>query len=115
TFHRTSHTASPSHAAHTTHLSPLSLHDALPIYLERIEQLDGALNAYISVRAEEALAEADHAPDGPLHGVPVAVKDVIDVAGVPTDRKSTRLNSSHRTISYAVLCFKKKKKKQISG
>src|SRR5438094_1046984 len=28
---------------------------------------------------------------------------------VPTDRKSTRLNSSHRTISYAVFCLKKKK------
>src|SRR5438094_6556854 len=30
------------------------------------------------------------------------------------DRKSTRLNSSHRTISYAVFCLKKKKKKQIT-
>src|SRR5438094_7046220 len=33
---------------------------------------------------------------------------------VPADRKSTRLNSSHRTISYAVFCLKKKKKKQCS-
>src|SRR5438094_4171987 len=32
----------------------------------------------------------------------------------PTDRKSTRLNSSHRTISYAVFCLKKKKKKKLS-
>src|SRR5207248_1217298 len=32
---------------------------------------------------------------------------------VDRDRKSTRLNSSHRTISYAVFCLKKKKKKQI--
>src|SRR5207248_10954752 len=32
-----------------------------------------------------------------------------------TDRKSTRLNSSHRTISYAVFCLKKKKKKQNKG
>src|SRR5207248_9453693 len=31
------------------------------------------------------------------------------VAGVIEDRKSTRLNSSHRTISYAVFCLKKKK------
>src|SRR5438094_1653125 len=30
----------------------------------------------------------------------------------PRDRKSTRLNSSHRTISYAVFCLKKKKKKK---
>src|SRR5437879_11343155 len=33
-------------------------------------------------------------------------------AGVPRDRKSTRLNSSHRCISYAVFCLKKKKKKK---
>src|SRR5437867_7034623 len=33
-------------------------------------------------------------------------------AGPPRDRKSTRLNSSHRTISYAVFCLKKKKKQQ---
>src|ERR1017187_58993 len=32
--------------------------------------------------------------------------------GVASDRKSTRLNSSHRCISYAVFCLKKKKKKQ---
>src|SRR5438132_4530882 len=31
---------------------------------------------------------------------------------LPTDRKSTRLNSSHTVISYAVFCLKKKKKKQ---
>src|SRR5207248_10744817 len=34
------------------------------------------------------------------------------VAGEVGDRKSTRLNSSHRTISYAVFCLKKKKKKK---
>src|SRR5438094_5760566 len=33
-------------------------------------------------------------------------------AGRRSDRKSTRLNSSHRTISYAVFCLKKKKKKK---
>src|SRR5437764_6857517 len=33
-------------------------------------------------------------------------------AGAQSDRKSTRLNSSHRCISYAVFCLKKKKKKQ---
>src|SRR5438094_2986270 len=32
-------------------------------------------------------------------------------SGTPEDRKSTRLNSSHRTISYAVFCLKKKKTK----
>src|SRR5215813_5309044 len=35
--------------------------------------------------------------------------------GCPSDRKSTRLNSSHVRISYAVFCLKKKKKKTQSG
>src|SRR5436189_2004806 len=39
----------------------------------------------------------------------------IVVNGCPGDRKSTRLNSSHRCISYAVFCLKKKKKKQIDN
>src|SRR5438094_7200242 len=34
---------------------------------------------------------------------------------IASDRKSTRLNSSHRTISYAVFCLKKKKQKKNSG
>src|SRR5437763_2324099 len=34
--------------------------------------------------------------------------------GAPGDRKSTRLNSSHRCISYAVFCLKKKKKKKTT-
>src|SRR5947209_11073909 len=34
------------------------------------------------------------------------------IAGIKTDRKSTRLNSSHANISYAVFCLKKKKKEQ---
>jgi aspartyl-tRNA(Asn)/glutamyl-tRNA(Gln) amidotransferase subunit A len=62
----------------------LSPREAVESYLERIAELEPAVNAYISVRAEEAVAEAESAPDGPLHGVPVAVKDVIDVADVPT-------------------------------
>src|SRR5438094_7377563 len=37
-----------------------------------------------------------------------------DLLPAPTDRKSTRLNSSHRTISYAVFCLKKKKKTKIN-
>ncbi|HEY7537472.1 MAG TPA: amidase [Gaiellaceae bacterium] len=66
-------------------LSPV---EAVGSALERIEALDGRLNAFISLRAEEALAEAELAQRssdrGPLWGVPLAVKDVIDVAGTPT-------------------------------
>jgi amidase len=60
-------------------------------YLARIERLDPALRAFISVRAEPALAEADAAlsrlragEQGPLLGVPVAVKDIVDVSGEVT-------------------------------
>ena len=58
----------------------LSPREAVEGYLERIDARRD-LNAYITVRAEEALAEADDAPRPPLHGAPIAVKDVIDVAG----------------------------------
>ena len=62
----------------------LSPREAVQSYLDRIET-HAELNAYITVRGDEALAEADAAPAGPLHGVPVAVKDVIDVAGTRDD------------------------------
>lgn len=65
----------------------LSPREAVQSYLERIEETS-SLNAFLSVRAEEALAEADAVPDGPLHGVPVAIKDVIDVAGARTTAAS---------------------------
>jgi amidase len=61
--------------------------------LERIERLDGELNAFGAVYPERALAEADRADrrradgeSGPLLGVPIAVKDEIDLAGEVTSR-----------------------------
>src|SRR5438094_6155168 len=48
---------------------------------------------------------------GELHAAERAGHVVADLEHADTDRKSTRLNSSHRTISYAVFCLKKKKKK----
>jgi Asp-tRNA(Asn)/Glu-tRNA(Gln) amidotransferase A subunit family amidase len=65
----------------------LTPREAVEHYLERIEA-HAHLNAYITVRAAEALAEADAAAPGPLHGVPLAVKDVIDVAGTRTTAAS---------------------------
>lgn len=60
--------------------------------LERIAALDGALASYALVTAEIALAQADQADAeiaagrirGPLHGVPIAVKDLCWMKGVPT-------------------------------
>jgi len=72
----------------------LSPREAVESYLDRIERLDGPINSYLTVRAEEALAEAGAAPDGPLHGVPIAVKDVIDVAGTPTTAASKVLGGN---------------------
>ena len=64
--------------------------------LARIEKLNPALNVFITVTAESALAEARRAEDeiqrgewrGPLHGIPIALKDLIDVAGQPTTAAS---------------------------
>src|SRR2546430_4771193 len=66
----------------TTEIYTLSLHDALPICL--------------------------------LGGAPPPTAGLLDGCWAPTaarDRKSTRLNSSHSQISYAVFCLKKKKKR----
>lgn len=70
-------------------LSPFELTRA---YIERIALLDGALHSFNSLRADAALAEAREAEAaisrgerrGPLHGIPIGIKDMIDVAGMPT-------------------------------
>src|ERR1700686_5710316 len=64
--------------------------------LGRIERLNPGLNAFITVMGESALAQARQAEAqimrggwrGPLHGMPVALKDLIDTAGVQTTAAS---------------------------
>ena len=71
-------------------------------YLERIEQLDGALGAFKLVTAERAMAQARAAEAemavgvdrGPLHGIPYAAKDLYDVAGLPTTAGCPLLESN---------------------
>src|SRR5258708_27306554 len=48
---------------------------------------------------------------GPSHRLGLVVEQRLDTGGRLGDRKSTRLNSSHQIISYAVFCLKKKKTK----
>ena len=70
-------------------ISPVELTGAL---LERIDRLDPKLNVFIRLDADAAMAAAKAAETeiaagrlrGPLHGVPVGIKDIIDVAGLPT-------------------------------
>ncbi len=61
-------------------------------YLERIAQLDPQLNSFVTVRSEEAIADAraaDAAPsEAPFHGVPIAVKDLTATAGIRTTYSS---------------------------
>src|SRR5258708_15397843 len=71
----------------TTEIYTLSLHDALPIYSPDPLPRDGG-GSTSRGRPPAATADAKNAPG---------------------DRKSTRLNSSHQIISYAVFCLKKKK------
>ena len=60
--------------------------------LERIDSLNPTLNAFITIMHESAMAEAGQAEDeiqqgkwrGPLHGIPIGLKDLIDTAGVRT-------------------------------
>ena len=71
-------------------LSPVELTRA---YLDRIERLNDTLHAYVRVLHDEALSAARAAEGeiiagryrGPLHGIPIGLKDIYDTAGVPTE------------------------------
>jgi aspartyl-tRNA(Asn)/glutamyl-tRNA(Gln) amidotransferase subunit A len=70
-------------------LSPVELTRA---HLDRIGRLNPKLNVFITVIADQALAEARRLeagkPRGPLHGIPIAVKDLYDTVGVRTTAAS---------------------------
>src|SRR5262245_51176474 len=85
-----------SKAVQKKEVSPVDLTQAC---LKEIERRNPGLNAFITITAESALAEARKAEaeiargewKGPLHGVPLAVKDLADTAGVRTTAASAVL------------------------
>src|SRR2546427_2091431 len=80
----------------TTEIYTLSLHDALPIYQRRQQLLHLARILRREVARERRRDQQSGVHDEDRQ-----------------DRKSTRLNSSHSQISYAVFCLKKKKKNRL--
>src|SRR5438876_5948730 len=86
----------------TTEIYTLSLHDALPILRSRqVCQQVLRTQAAVQIRGQQRA--------NPAHALGATASRF---ASLPEeDRKSTRLNSSHPSISYAVFCLKKKKTK----
>src|SRR5687768_18571738 len=83
----------------TTEIYTLSLHDALPIFVR--DDQDFVVTVADTVDLERHERDAERRGDNTFNGHGL----VLEFA----DRKSTRLNSSHGYISYAVFCLKKKK------
>src|SRR5690606_41996657 len=96
----------------TPHITSLSLHDALPISQREFYSVKAHTPIPAnSVDAIEAVLTSGHEVvwDGMLEGVGSPIWRTCRELRTPKDRKSTRLNSSHVKISYAVFCLKKKK------
>jgi len=76
-------------------VSPVEL---AKLYVERIERLDPELGAYVTVRGDEALAEArakaDEPAEAPFHGVPISLKDLDTTAGIRTTFSSQAFASN---------------------
>src|SRR3712207_9528977 len=91
----------------TTEIYTLSLHDALPIsniFSNTNENID-----YISVNTNASIIVKENKHDVELAISDPTMKNSKFIDLTLKDRKSTRLNSSHANISYAVFCLKKKK------
>jgi amidase len=77
--------------------------ELVELYLRRIESLDQSINAFRVTMPEEALAAAESVPrDGPLAGVPIAVKDDLQVTGQVATRGSRSYGPLARSDAEAV-------------
>src|SRR5258708_9138423 len=95
----------------TTEIYTLSLHDALPILAYALR---GTPARAVSEEAM-ALLLAHRWPGNVRELMHVVQRAALLSGGEVIDRKSTRLNSSHQIISYAVFCLKKKKTPAVHG
>src|SRR5688500_20101798 len=92
----------------TTRCYALSLHDALPIFMT-IHRINLAHAQDVVSRLLEAVIDGAPSPLKLAKLEGDAAFFYAPVSSESEDRKSTRLNSSHLVISYAVFCLKKKK------
>ncbi|MEA2323693.1 MAG: hypothetical protein QOD81_3543 [Solirubrobacteraceae bacterium] len=90
---------SASEAARRIAGGELSSETLVRACLARIEEREPTIHAWAHLDAEAALAQARErdasAPRGPLHGIPVAVKDIVDTADLPTEYGTT-IHAGHR-------------------
>src|SRR2546430_10090707 len=95
----------------TTEIYTLSLHDALPIFSP--DRVGAVQHEKRDLRLRGPFEQVTARRDVGVE----ARSDVLNVEhqGIQVDRKSTRLNSSHSQISYAVFCLKKKKNRHIAA
>src|SRR5205809_5197424 len=98
-------------ATATTDIYTLSLHDALPIYFKGKPAIAGINFNFVGDSTTRMLSLMNGQASIVERLEPEQVDTVKANANIQ-DRKSTRLNSSHGYISYAVFCLKKKKKQK---
>src|SRR5207248_5221253 len=104
---------SPAPLLALTH--PLSLHDPLPILYSPEFTLNPMWYVNAEYRSPSESGQCSSRITSMSLSLPIPTEATVTLrrsgscTGLTQDRKSTRLNSSHRTISYAVFCLKKKR------
>ncbi|MGH2858765.1 MAG: amidase family protein [Solirubrobacteraceae bacterium] len=95
--------AGPGALAQLVRSHEITPRELVELYLGRIEELDPRLNAFRVVRAERALAEADACDiDGPLAGVPIAIKDDLALAGEAATLGTRTITARAQTDAEAI-------------
>src|SRR3712207_8974889 len=95
----------------TTEIYTLSLHDALPIFNSQLQPTAHTPSALLGAK----WGEGNHVSGGLWATSPIQAPGfrAAPLEPINRDRKSTRLNSSHANISYAVFCLQKKDRRPV--